>query len=179
MTDLVPRLRSIIAHDVILPPLSLPEVGNVMEKRIAACSLAGRQGRNPIERELFTDIYEASGGSLRETFNICGKLCIAVAGDPLFKTITGDEAGPLLAELLQVRFSGVEKSPLQYEIIRVLGAQPGLSQKQLAERVGKAQPSLSRATRSLIDAGLIHRKREGRLVRYWPSPEVRLAAGYL
>ena len=50
---------------------------------------------NPIERELFTDIYEASGGSLRETFNICGKLCIAVAGDQLFKTITGDEAGPL------------------------------------------------------------------------------------
>jgi len=179
VTDHVPRLRSILSHDVILPPLSLSEVETVMTKRIAACRLPGRTGKNPIERDLFRDIYEAAGGSLRETFNICSKLCLTVAGDPLYKIITPKEAGALLAELLAVRLSGLERSPLQREMLIELSLRPGLSQKQLAERIGKDQTNLSRAARMLVDAGLLRRKKEGRLVRYWPSPEVRLAAEYL
>ena len=179
VTENVPRLRSIIAHDVILQPLSLSEVGSVVAKRITACTLSGRKGKNPIEQGLFREIYEASGGSLRETFNICGKLCLAVAGDPLYQKITRKDAGALLAELLGVRFSGIESSPLQQEILKELSGNPGLSQRQLVERISKKQTSVSRAVRMLIDSGLIRQKKEGRWVRYWPSPEVHLAAEYL
>jgi predicted transcriptional regulator len=60
-----------------------------------------------------------------------------------------------------------------------LSGNPGLSQQQLVGRISKKQTSVSRAVRMLIDSGLIRQKKDGRLVRYWPSPEFHLAAEYL
>ena len=56
----------------------------VVNKRFEACALPGRKARNPIEPGLLARIHEASGGSLRETFIICSKLCLAIAGDPMY-----------------------------------------------------------------------------------------------
>ena len=42
-----------------------------------------------------------------------------------------------------------------------------------------SQTSVSRATKGLIAAELVRRRKEGRVVRHWSAPEVRLAAAYL
>jgi len=179
VTHRVPRVRSIVAHDVILTPLSREEVAEAVRKRIAACELPGRKGRSPVGPELLDRIYDAAGGSLREIFMICGKLCLAVASDPVYDRITPKEAGAILAELLAVRFAAVKRSSLQQAILRELNARPGLTQGQLVKRLGKAQTGVSRAARVLIENDLVRRAKEGRHVRYWPAPEVRLAAEYL
>jgi len=179
ITTQAPRLRSIITHDVLLEPLSPEEVKKVINKRINACALAGRKAKNPIEPELMQEIYNASGGSLRETFLICGKLCLAMATDPLYEKITRKEAGALLAELLSVRIGKIDNSPLQKAILKALVAHPGLNQQQLVQHLKKNQTAVSRAAKSLMKAELIGRTKEGRQVRYWAAAEVCLAAEYL
>ncbi len=179
VTRRVPRLRSIIAHDVALMPLTPSEIKKVIATRIASCTLPGRKGRNPIDSDLLREIYEASGGSLRETFNICGKLSLAMATDPIYDRVTRREASALLAELLSVRLAGIGRNPLQRAILKELSARPGLTQRQLVERLGKSQTSVSRAAKALLEAELIRRVKKGRQVCYSPTPEVRIAASHL
>ena len=179
VTRHVPRLRSITNHDVSLDPLSLRQVAEVVKKRIAACAIPGRKAKNPINPQLLGRIHEASGGSLRETFIICSKLCLAVAGDPVYETITDTEAGALLAELLAVRLASLSKSPLQHSILRALGGAGVLTQKKLAAHLGKSQTAVSRAAKSLMELDLIHQNKVGREVRYRPAAEIRLAVEYL
>jgi DNA-binding transcriptional ArsR family regulator len=179
ITSHVPRIRSIITHDVSLAPLTSEEVRKVVMKRINACALPGHKAKNPIDPELLQEIYDASGGSLRETFLICGKLCLAMATDPLYEKITKKEAGALLAELFGIRFTSIRNSPLQQSILKVLVIHPGITQQELVKKLKKTQTSVSRAMKSLMENELVRRTKEGRLVRYWAAPEVRLAAEYL
>jgi len=179
ITRRVPRLRSVIAHDVALSPLRLQEVKEVINKRIAACALSGRKPQNPIEPGLLNSIYEASRGSLREVFMVCSKLCLAIAADPLYEKITEREASAVLAELLAVRFSDLKRSPVKRAILKELSAKPGLTQGQLVAHLGKSLAAVSRAAKGLIEAELLRRMKHGREVRYWPAPEVRLAADRL
>lgn len=176
VTRKVPRLRSIISHDVVLRPLSRSDVHQAIRKRLEVCAIAGRRPRSPIHAELLDDIYEVSAGSLREIFMICSKLCLAVAADPLYDEIARDEARSILAELLDVRFESVSSAPLQRSILKELSERPGLTQKELVGRLKKSQTAISRAAGILIDADLLRRRKDGREVRYWPAPEVRLAA---
>jgi DNA-binding transcriptional ArsR family regulator len=175
VTRRVPRLRSIIAHHVLLEPLSAAGVRKVIDRRIASCALPGRKGKNPIDLDLLQDIYEACGGSLRETFIICGKLCLAMATDPLYERITRREASALLRELLAVRLASIGRSPLRRRILKELREKPGLTQRELVQHLGKSQTGVSRAAKALVEADLIRRTKKGRQVRYWPAPEVRLA----
>ena len=179
VTHRVPRLRSIVSHDVLLPPLSFREVQAVVNKRLDACALPGRKARNPIEPGLLARIHEASGGSLRETFIICSKLCLAIAGDPMYEAITEAEACTLLAELSAARLAGVGKGTLRYAILKTLGEAGEATQKQLAERLGKNQTAISRAAKGLLESELIHRNKQGREVKYRPMAEISLAAGSL
>ena len=179
ITSRVPRIRSIIAHDVSLAPLTFKEVKKVVAIRINACALPGHKAKNPIDPELLQEIYDASGGSLRETFLICGKLCAAMSTDPLYEKITKREAGVLLAELLGVRFAGIRNSPLQQAILNALVSHPGITQQQLVKRIGKSQTAVSRATKSLIESELVRQTKDGRSAHHWAAPEVRLAAEYL
>jgi DNA-binding transcriptional ArsR family regulator len=175
----VPRLRSIIAHEVALSPLSLNQVRETLKRRLEACALPEQKPLNPIEPELLDLIFEATGGSLRETFLICSKLCQAVATDPVYARISPELASGLLAELLNVRFAEIRKTPLQRSMLQALSKNPGLTQGDLAEEIGKTQTTISRAAKSLIDLELIRKVKEGRSVRYWPAPEVRLAAQHI
>ncbi|MDP6359182.1 MAG: winged helix-turn-helix domain-containing protein [Planctomycetota bacterium] len=176
VTRKVPRLRSIITHDVVLRPLTLDGVHQAIRKRLKACSIPGLKPKNPIHAELLGDVYEVSAGSLREVFMICSKLCLAVAADPLYDLITRDQASAILAELLAVRFERVSSAPLQRSILKELSKEPGLTQTALLERLDKSQTAVSRAARILIDADLLRRRKDGREVQYWPAPEVRLAS---
>jgi len=179
ITRRVPRLRSIISHDVLLAPLSLRQVEASVKMRIAACALPGRKAKNPIATELLGRIHEASGGSLRETFLVCSKLCLALAGDPMYDKITEKAAGILLAELLAVRFADIKQSPLKRAILKELSGADMLTQKELAERLGKNQTAVSRAIKGLIESELVRHRKEGRTVRYWAAAEVKLAADHL
>ncbi len=179
ITRRVPRLRSIISHDVSLAPLSLKQVEEVVKKRIAACALPEKKGKNPIATKLLGHIYEASGGSLRETFLVCSKLCLALAGTPMYDTITKEDAGELLAELLAVRLADIKNSPLKCAILKELSGVKMLTQKDLAERLGKSQTAVSRAIKALIESDLVRHRKEGREVRYWSAAEVKLATDQL
>ena len=179
ITSHVPRIRSIITHNVGLEPLTSEEVKKVVGKRINACALPGHKAKNPIDPELLQEIYDASGGSLRETFLICGKLCLAMATDPLYEKITRREAGALLAELLSVQVANIRNSPLQQSILKALVTRPGITQQELVKQLKKSQTSVSRATKSLMENELVRQAKEGRLVRYFAAPEVRLAAEHL
>lgn len=176
VTQNVLRVRSIVAHDVTLEPLSRRDVKDAVRKRIAACALPKRKPKNPIEAGLLDDVYDAAGGSLREIFMICEKLCLAVASDPVYEEIRREDAGAIVAELLAVRFGAIRRSPLQKAMLKELQEKPGLTQRQLVERLGKAQTGVSRAARALMDADLVRQTKEGRQVHYWPAPEVSLAA---
>lgn len=179
ITTNVPRLRSIVAHDVAVEPLSKEQVKKVLKTRIEACAVPGQKPTNPLDQALLEEIYDASGGSLREMFNVCTKLCVALAPDPVYVKITKKEAGALIAELLSVRFAGIQRSPLQRAILLELASRPGMTQQELIEQLGKTQAAVSRAARMLVETELVRRTKAGRRVRYWPAPEVRLAAKYL
>ncbi len=177
VTRHVPRLRSITNHDVSLDPLSPRQVREVVRKRIAACAVPGRKAKSPIEPRLLGRIHEAAGGSLRETFIVCTKLCLAVAGAPVYETIKDAEAGVLLAELMAVRLAALNKSPLQQSILRALSDAGTLTQKQLAARLRKSQTAISRAAKSLVEMEMLRRSKSGREVNYTPAAEIRLAIG--
>ena len=179
ITRNVPRLRSIISHDVSLAPLSFIQVEECIKKRITACALPGKIAKNPITSKLLARIHDASGGSLRETFLICSKLCLALAGDPMYDKITERDAGELLAELLAVRLSEIRNSPLRIAILKELSKTNRLSQKALTERVNKSQTAVSRAAKALVELELIRYKKEGRQVQYWATAEIKLAANHL
>jgi DNA-binding MarR family transcriptional regulator len=179
ITKKVPRLRSIISHDVSIAPLSFIQVEDCMKKRIAACALPNRTAKNPITMKLLARIHDASGGSLRETFIVCSKLCMALAGDPIYDEITENDASALLAELLSLRLSGIKNSPLKLAILKELSQTTYLTQKDLARRLNKNQTAISRATKSLIEHNLILHRKEGRVVQYWSTAEIKLAAAHL
>ncbi len=179
ITKNVPRLRSIISHDVSLAPLSFIQVEECIKKRITACSLPGKMAKNPITPKLLARIHDASGGSLRETFLICSKLCLTLAGDPMYDTITEKDAGALLAELLAVRLTDIKNSPLRIAILKELSRTNILSQKDLTERVNKSQTAVSRAAKALVELELIRYKKDGRKIQYWATAEIKLAANYL
>ena len=179
VTRNVPRVRTIISHDVTLSPLSRSEVEEAVDRRIRACALPGEKPENPIDAKVLHDIYEASGGSLRETFMLCSKLSLAIASDPLYDKVTRREAGAVVASLLSARFANIRRSPLRLAILRLLNEGRGLTQTQIVHRLGKSQASISRALKPLIEDELVRCKRDGRNVRYWPAPEVKLAAAHL
>ncbi|MEN6518673.1 MAG: MarR family transcriptional regulator [Methanospirillum sp.] len=58
-------------------------------------------------------------------------------------------------------------APLLYHIRE----RPGVSRKDLAERLGVAGPSVNRQVQRLIDEGLVERRRCGQSQRYWLTPE--------
>jgi len=97
----------------------------------------------------------------------------------LYEKIREREASAVLAELLAVRFSDIKRSPAKRAILKELSISPGLTQGQLVTRLGKSQAAISRAAKGLIEAELLHRIKQVREVRYWPAPEVRLAADRL
>jgi len=179
ITSNVPRIRSIITHDVRLEPLAFKDVQRIINKRIKACSLQGHKAKNPIDPQLLQDVYDASGGSLRETFLICGKLCLAMATDPLYEKISKKEAGALLAKLFGARLANIRNSPLQLSILKVLVNNAGITQQELIKKLKKSQASISRSMKSLIENELVRRTKEGREVRYWVAPEIQLAAEHL
>jgi len=106
ITSEVPRVRSIVSHDVQIEPLPDTEFLKVVQKRISACSLENEKGVTPFNEPLLLRIYNAAGGSLRDTFNICTKLCLAVAKSPLYETIPEQEAERILGELQTPRLPG-------------------------------------------------------------------------
>lgn len=174
-TRQVPRLRSVIAHDVLIEPLSKTELNQVVKKRIAACSLPEEKGISPIEEPLMQKIYDASRGSLRDTFMICSKLCLAVAKTPLYENISEEEAERILAELQAPRLEAVVKSPLQKAILTEVGQHPDITQSALAKKLGKSQPNISRAIKSLAASGLLRHEKEGKSVCYRLAPEMQIA----
>ena len=66
------------------------------------------------------------------------------------------------------------RHPTTRAIATQIGSAPGLDQRALCEKTGLT-PSLAHwhATR-LEDAGVVQRQREGRHVRYYPGPAMRL-----
>ncbi|MBL7076857.1 MAG: MarR family transcriptional regulator [Kiritimatiellae bacterium] len=97
----------------------------------------------------------------------------------MYEAITEAEACTLLAELSAARLAGVGKGTLRYAILKTLGEAGELTQKQLAERLGKHQTAISRAAKGLLESELIHRNKQGREVKYRPMAEISLAAGSL
>ena len=175
VTHQVPRLRSIITHDVLIEPFSKDELRRIVAKRVAACSLPGEKGISPIETSLVNLIYDAANGSLRDTFAICSKLCLAVAKTPFIGEISEREAVDILAELQALRLSKTAKSPLQKALLMEIGQKPMSTQTELTKKLQKRQPAVSRALKALVTAGLVRQARRGANVTYWLSPETKLA----
>jgi DNA-binding transcriptional ArsR family regulator len=175
ITTDVPRIASIVAHDVRILPLSDAEFIQVVKKRIHACSLDGEEGVSPFDEDLFLRIYRAAGGSLRDAFNICSKLCLAVAKSPLYETITHREAEQILAELQAPRLRNIKDNPLQHAILIEIGDSPGINQKQLVSILKKQQPAVSRALKFLYEADLIRSEKEGVSTCYRLAPEIAFA----
>lgn len=147
----------------------------VVRKRISACSLENEEGVNPFDEALLLRIYDAARGSLRDTFNICTKLCLAVSKSPLFETIPEHEAERILGELQAPRLRKVGENPLQNAVLLEIGNSPGINQKELAKTLGKQQPAVSRALKVLAEADLVRSERDGTATRYRLSPEVCFA----
>jgi len=175
ITAEVPRVASIVSHDIRIGSLSESEFMQVIQKRIHACSLEGEEGINPFDKELLIKIYQVAGGSLRDTFNICSKLCLAVAKSPFYETITTEEAERILAELQAPRLRHLKDNSLQRSILEEIGAMPGVNQKTLAEVLNKQQPSVSRALKLLYEADLIRLEKEGPETFYRLAPEIAFA----
>lgn len=175
ITHQVPRLRSVVAHDVLIKSFSKNELRQIINKRIVACSLPGEKGTSPIDGTLVNQIYDAAGGSLRDTFMICSKLCLAVAKTPFYGKIAEEDAENILAELQASRLQSVAKSPLQKAVLIEIGRNPGIAQSLLAKELRKSQPAVSRATKALSQTGLIRQTREGKSVTYRLAPEIQIA----
>ena len=175
VTHQVPRLRSIIAHDILIKPFSKRELSQVVQKRISACSLPNEEGTSPIEEPLINKIYDAARGSLRDTFMICSKLCLAVAKTPFYGRISVEEAATILGELQATRVQAVAKNPLQKALLIEIGKRPDITQSALAKELKKSQPSISRSMKALHTSGLVRQAKEGKSVTYRLAPEIQLA----
>ncbi len=175
ITSEVPRVRSIVSHDVQIAPLPDTEFLKVVRTRISACSLENEEGANPFHESLLLRIYNAAAGSLRDTFNICTKLCLTVAKSPLYETIPEQEAERILGELQAPRLRKAGENPLQYAALQEIGNSPGITQKDLVKTLGKQQPAVSRALKLLLKADLIRSEKDGTATHYRLSPEICFA----
>jgi len=172
----VPRVASIVTHEVRLDPLTLDEVVEAVDRRVEACSLPGKRGRNPISRRLLTAMYDLTGGSLREIFHLCGKLCVATAMTPLAGEVDEVIAAKVFAELLSAKFAWIHGSNVRERIVRAIAAAPGTTQRDVIKSTGIGQTAVSRAVRELVSAGLMASRRSGRRILYHVTADVALAA---
>jgi DNA-binding transcriptional ArsR family regulator len=68
-------------------------------------------------------------------------------------------------------------SPARMELCRHLLGEP-ITTSELAARLGSSEPQVSRALRTLRDAGLVHSTRDGKLVRHRLATDVVQRLGH-
>ena len=66
--------------------------------------------------------------------------------------------------------SSVEPMSLQLSIARVVRERPGMTQKEIAKRLGSSKQLVSYHIRNMRESGELDAKRDGRSVRIFPNP---------
>lgn len=174
----VPRLRSIINYDLKLNPLSVEEMLKAVKHRVQTSAIPKTTPKNPIEEDLLCDLFKATGGSLREVFQVCTKLCHLTASTAIYDRINKKLASEITTALLKERLQTIEGNQLKGAILKAVIKNPGCTQKDLVAIIKKGQTSISRAAKSLIGDNYLISARQGREVYYRPSAEVYLAHSF-
>ncbi len=65
----------------------------------------------------------------------------------------------------------LDRNPSLAPLLHHIRDVPGISRKDLAERLGVAGPSVNRQVQRLVDEGLVERRRVGQSQRYWLTPD--------
>ena len=127
---------------------------------------------------MINKIYDAARGSLRDTFMICSKLCLAVAKTPFYGKISEEDATTILTELQATRVQAVAKKPLQKALLIEIGKRPDITQSALAKELKKNQPAISRAIKAPHTSGRVRQAKQGTSVTYRLAPEIQLALSH-
>ncbi|HIH02799.1 MAG TPA: MarR family transcriptional regulator [Methanoregulaceae archaeon] len=69
----------------------------------------------------------------------------------------------------------LDRNPSLAPLLHHIRDEPGISRKDLAERLGVAGPSVNRQVQRLVDEGLVERRRCGQSQRYWLTPDAARA----
>lgn len=61
------------------------------------------------------------------------------------------------------------RSPVRYVLVETIALLPGLTQVELAQRVGRSKATVHHHIEELVLAGFVEARRDGRVVRYFPK----------
>jgi len=78
-----------------------------------------------------------------------------------------------LDRAVTARLSSWDLTPAQFDVLSRLGAEPGISQQELADRLLVTKGNVSQLLARLEVRGLIRRKRDGRVVRVYLADDGR------
>lgn len=172
----VDRLDDIVTFEVYIPPLSLEEVYEAINRRLERLKIK-ENVEPPLTNDLIEALYNASGGRIRQIFGTATRLLSLIADNPLIDKINLKDAVPLLKTMIGERISqyGIDKSPVTYNILQKLAEFAPITPTQLSKKISISRPQISRALALLQKARLVYVQQKGKERLWMPMADVKIA----
>jgi len=170
----VKRLQQILSTTITIDSFSLDELLNVLNKRMANSKYSGN--KLPLDRDLMELIYNHSSGSTREVMNEIRELLLAFQNEPLMESITVKDASDYYAkESVRMLQKVINNNKNIADIIKIIKQSPGITQKEIVEKVSIKQGTVSGIVNKLIDSDVLIRSILGTATMYRVRTKYELA----
>jgi hypothetical protein len=174
----VDRLDDIISYEVKIDPLPIPELVEMINKRVRFYS-ESKKAELPIEHEVFYYLYKITSGRLRYVFGLLSRLLNRLYVGDLNDKITLAIAKPMLIKLGKDRMShagltAVEEAVL-VSLVALANTNAVATAPNIAKQLAKTPQYVGRVLARLIDNNLVSSHKVGRDRIYLPSIDAIIA----
>ncbi len=154
MKSKVKRLLQILSTFIVVDAFTLEDLKSVFNKRIHNSKYANN--KLPIDYDLMEVIYNHSSGATREVMNEIRELLLAFQDEPLMDSISildasNYYAGECSSSLQKV----INNNKNTADIIKIVKEFPGISQKDIVEKVDVTQGTTSGIIKKLIERDIL------------------------
>ncbi|MBU0992193.1 MAG: hypothetical protein KJ737_06830 [Proteobacteria bacterium] len=163
--DKIPRLSSIVKTWLLLSPINAEGFGAIYEKRIKN---SGKNAIAPFTKEGVSQLCLAAHGRIRYAFDIASALIQKYADTIYPETIDV----PLIKKEADEKIAAIvgkdNFSPKAKEILYYIVSHPGIGSGELSKGVSISTGNLTKFVNPLIEANLVEKIVNGRVVNHYP-----------
>lgn len=170
----VDRLDDIISYEVNIAPLTEENFQSLIEKRINYYRM-NPKARLPIERDVFSYLFDITKGRLRYIFGLLSRLIATLSLGDLTDKITLSIAKETLIDLSRSRIKRNDITQSEESILRMAVSMKKCTVGSMAKELKKSGQYVGKILSKLAQAKLLHLQREGNSKCYLPSLDAMIA----
>lgn len=172
----VDRLDDIVNHEVSIGSLTQKEYKALIHNRIKFYR-SNEKAELPIEEDVFMYLHAITGGRLRYIFGLLHRLVnLSHVGD-LTDRVTLEIAKPMIIKLARDRVSMNDLSSGEEIILKMLVHLKHVTISELAKKMGKSTPYISKILNKFVQTKLITVLRQGKNKHYSAGLDAIIAFG--